>query len=231
VTLITLPSCQILSTTQLGVDTQSRDVLLISLEGIDYLLIGLGDGTLITYCMQFENGLPVLEGRRKVVLGTHPISFSSFTSKGSLCVFTSCDRPTVIYSRNGKMLFSVVNIKDCTGMAPFNSEQFPDCLSISSETGFMIGSVDDIQKVHIQTYPLGQSPKRICHSDSSGVYAVCAQKIELSDRGEQMADRVLFFEDGTMDQVLIIYHYFVNNSCFNLHPLIKCNITAPKLRP
>ena len=169
VTLLALPTMEFISTTNLGVDTQGRDIMLITLENVDYLLVGLGDGTLITFLVQYEAGLPTLRGRRKVVLGTHPISLSCFSNNGSLCVFAACDRSSVIYSRNTKLLFSIVNIPDCTYMTPFHSELFPNCLAFVSEQGFMIGSVDDIQKVHIQTYPLGQSPRRICYSSISEV--------------------------------------------------------------
>jgi hypothetical protein len=44
----------------LGVDTQVRDVQLVSMEATPYLLIGLGDGTLISFSIQFTTGLPVL---------------------------------------------------------------------------------------------------------------------------------------------------------------------------
>ena len=51
-------------------------------------------------------------------------------------------------------------------MTPFHSEMFPDCLVMSSESGFRIGNVDDrmIQKLHISSYPLGEAPSRLSHS-------------------------------------------------------------------
>jgi len=155
------------------------------MEGVDYLLIGLGDGTLISYSVLSEAGLPSLGGRRKLVIGARPISLTCFINRGALCVFAACDRSTVIYSRNSKLLFSVVNIPECTGMAPFHSPLFPDCLAVTSEARFTIGSIDDIQKVHITTYPLGEGPRRICYSDAASVYAVCAQRLEQTERGEK----------------------------------------------
>ena len=41
-------------------------------------------------------------------------------------------------------------------MCPFHSELFPECLALASESGLMIGTVDDIQKLQIQTVPLGK---------------------------------------------------------------------------
>ena len=79
-----------------------------------YLLVGLGDGTLITFVVDCSTGLPSLTNRRKVVLGTHPISLTLFANAShGQCVFASCDRPTVVSGkRNGKLIFSVVNIQE-----------------------------------------------------------------------------------------------------------------------
>lgn len=168
---------QELTRTQLGVETQAqaRDVILVALGGPTasalYLMVGLGDGTLITFLVDSVDGLPNMTSRRKVVIGTHPISLTCFSNMGLACVFASCDRPTVLSIRNGKLIFSVVNISEVTGMAPFHSEMFPECLALSSEVGLMIGMVDEIQKLHVQTYPLGESPRRIAHCGQSGVYA------------------------------------------------------------
>jgi DNA damage-binding protein 1 len=38
-----------------------------------------------------------------------------------------------------------------------NSESFPDSLAISVENNLTIGTIDDIQKLHIRTVPLGAS--------------------------------------------------------------------------
>jgi DNA damage-binding protein 1 len=168
---------QELTRVQLGVETQAqaRDVILVSLGDLNavtlYLMVGLGDGTLITFVVDFLSGLPNVTTRRKVVLGMHPISLTCFSNAGVPCVFAACDRPTVVSTRNGKLIFSVVNIPEVTGMAPFHSEQFPECLALSSEAGLMIGIVDEIQKLHVQTFPLGEAPRRIVHSSQSGVYA------------------------------------------------------------
>jgi len=161
-----------------------------------------GDGMLITYMVMSDAGLPMLERCRKITLGTHPISLTCFVNRGALCVFASCDRSSVIYSRNSKLLFSVVNVPDCTDMTPFHSKLFPNCLATSSDVGFMIGAVEtEIQKVHIQSHYIGQAPRRICYCADSGVYAVCAQRIEITDNGEQITNRVLFFDGNSMEQL------------------------------
>ena len=83
----------------------ARDILLVEMGGKAYLFVGLGDGRLITYTVDFSGDLPSLVNRRNGVLGTHPITFSCFYNAGSLCVFAASDRPTIIYSKNGKVIY------------------------------------------------------------------------------------------------------------------------------
>lgn len=173
VRLHALPTLEEICRVQLGTDVQARDILIVELGDKVYLLIGLGDGRLITYTVDFSGDLPSLVNRRNGVLGTHPITFSCFQNAGAQCVFAACDRPTVMYSKNGKVLFSVLDVSqtEFTNMAPFHSELFPYCLALCSEASLVIGVIEDIQKVHIQTIPLGQAPSRIRHSAANGVYA------------------------------------------------------------
>ncbi len=57
-------------------------------------------------------------------------------------------------------------------MCPFNSSSFPDSLALAKETGLSIGNMDEIQKLHIRTVPLGEQPRRLAHQDTSRTFAV-----------------------------------------------------------
>ncbi|GAB5037076.1 dna damage-binding protein 1-like, partial [Nannochloropsis oceanica] len=161
VRLLSLPTLEGRHRCELGGDTQARSVLLTTFQDDHhYLLVGLGDGQLASYPLAFTGDQLSLGPRKKVSLGTQPLSLTPFSSHSSsspsLCVFASSDRPTVIYSSNGeKLLFSNVNTPEVTLMAPFHSPLFPDCLALASEGGLRIGTVDDIQKLQVQTVPLG----------------------------------------------------------------------------
>ena len=175
--LLALPTLQEIANNVISSDagaeshTQARAVLLVSLRGVSpLLLVGLGDGTLLLYPLDFSTGVPLLPTKRKVIIGTRPLSFACFSHDNNVCVFISCDRPTVLYTKSGKVLFSMANLQEVTGSAPFHSESFPNCLAFSSESGLKIGTVDNIQKIHIQTYSIGAAPRRICHSKRAGIY-------------------------------------------------------------
>lgn len=44
-----------------------------------------------------------------------------------------------------------------------------------------IGTVDDIQKLHIRSVPLGESPIRIAHQHETGTLAVLLNREEVCD--------------------------------------------------
>jgi DNA damage-binding protein 1 len=141
-----------------------------------HLLVGLGDGTLVTYLLAFPlSGLPTISNKQEIRLGTHPVSLSCFTNKGTLCVFAGCDQPTVLFSRqtNDQLLYSPVNIgsEDITCVTPFFHPSFVDCLALASDSTLILGNFDSLQRVHITSCPLGEAPRHITHHQTTSTLA------------------------------------------------------------
>ena len=104
-----LPTLKLIASQPLGGETIPRSILLTSFEGIHYVLCGLGDGHFFSFLFDISNFQ--FSDKRKISLGTTPISLNTFYSNGNKSVFASSDRPTVIYSSNKKLVFSNVNLK------------------------------------------------------------------------------------------------------------------------
>jgi DNA damage-binding protein 1 len=141
-----------------------------------HLLVGLGDGTLVTYLLSFlAAGLPTISNKQEIRLGTHPVSLTCFLNKGTLCVFAGCDQPTILFSRptNDQLLYSPVNIgsEDVTCVSPFFHPSFSDCLALASDSALILGSFDSLQRVHITSCPLGEAPRHITHHKTSSTLA------------------------------------------------------------
>ncbi|XVE48502.1 hypothetical protein DITRI_Ditri01bG0006900 [Diplodiscus trichospermus] len=196
VSIFSLPDLNLITKEQLGGEIIPRSVLLCSFEGISYLLCALGDGHLLNFQLNMSSG--ELTDRKKVSLGTQPITLRTFSSKNATHVFASSDRPTVIYSSNKKLLYSNVNLKEVSHMCPFNSAAFPDSLAIAKEGELTIGTIDDIQKLHIRSIPLGEHARRICHQEQSRTFAICSLKNQSSaDESEMHFIRLL--DDQTFE--------------------------------
>ncbi|KAJ6775944.1 DNA DAMAGE-BINDING PROTEIN 1B [Salix koriyanagi] len=190
------PSCSQLAAEPLGGEIIPRSVLLCSFEGISYLLCALGDGHLLNFQLNLSTG--ELKDRKKVSLGTQPITLRTFSSKNTTHVFAASDRPTVIYSSNKKLLYSNVNLKEVSHMCPFNSAAFPDSLAIAKEGELSIGTIDDIQKLHIRSIPLGEQARRICHQEQSRTFAICSLKTH-SNAEESEMNFIRLLDDQTFE--------------------------------
>nr|AVV64025.1 CPSF A subunit region family protein [Anisakis simplex] len=179
VALRSLPDLKEIVREKCGGEMLARSLLISQMEGNVYLLVALGDGTLYYYRIDMKTG--ALTEPKKATLGTQPILLKKFTSRGIRNVFACSDRPTVIYSSNQKVVFSNVNLKLVTHMCALNSTIYTDSLVLTDGQTLVIGRIDDIQKLHIRTVPLGESVSRIAYQPESGTIAVLVQRTEIVD--------------------------------------------------
>lgn len=139
-------------------------------EQHNYLLCALGDGSMFYFSLDRNTGS--LYDKKKVTLGTQPTVLRTFRSFSTSNVFACSDRPTVIYSSNHKLVFSNVNMKEVNHMCSLNAEAYPDSLALATDNCVTIGTIDEIQKLHIRTIPLFESPRRIAYQESSQVCTI-----------------------------------------------------------
>ncbi|XP_069037719.1 DNA damage-binding protein 1 [Lepisosteus oculatus] len=177
--VLRLPDFSPLHREMLGGEIIPRSILMTTFEGSHYLLCALGDGALFYFGLDIETG--ALSERKKVTLGTQPTVLRTFRSLSTSNVFACSDRPTVIYSSNHKLVFSNVNLKEVNYMCPLNSEGYPDSLALANNSTLTIGTIDEIQKLHIRTVPLYESPRRICYQESSQCFGVLSSRVEVQD--------------------------------------------------
>ncbi|KAG8438196.1 hypothetical protein GDO86_008764 [Hymenochirus boettgeri] len=177
--ILSLPDFQLLHKEMLGGEIIPRSILMTTFESSHYLLCALGDGALFYFSLNTDTGL--LIDRKKVTLGTQPTVLRTFRSLSTTNVFACSDRPTVIYSSNHKLVFSNVNLKEVNYMCPLNSEGYPDSLALANNSTLTIGTIDEIQKLHIRTVPLYESPRKICYQEVSQCFGVLSSRIEVQD--------------------------------------------------
>ncbi|XP_018327485.1 DNA damage-binding protein 1 [Agrilus planipennis] len=163
----------------LGGEIIPRSVLMTNFEGHSYLLCALGDGSMFYFNLHKDSG--TLSEKKRVTLGTQPTVLRTFRSLSTTNVFACSDRPTVIYSSNHKLVFSNVNMKEVNHMCSLNAEAYPDSLALATDSSVTIGTIDEIQKLHIRTVPLQESPRRIAYQESSQTFGVLAARMDVQD--------------------------------------------------
>lgn len=178
--VLRLPNMDEVCVEKLGGEIIPRSVLMTSFEDIRYLLCALGDGTFFHFVMD-KSG--VLLEKKKVTLGTQPAALKTFRSQSTVNVFACSDRPTVIYSSNHKLVFSNVNLKEVGCMCPLNTKGYPQSLALSNDNSLTIGTIDEIQKLHIRSVPLAESPRRIAYQEKTQSFGVLSIRVEIQDSG------------------------------------------------
>ncbi|RHY28438.1 hypothetical protein DYB32_005979 [Aphanomyces invadans] len=210
VSLYHLPDLRLETTVLLGGDVLPRSLLSIRFHDQPYVLVGMGDGTLYTYVLDMDasTAAVTLTNKKKISLGAQPILLSAFRSKDVTHVFAASDRPTVLYSQHGKLLFSNVNVKQVNAMCSFNSAALPDCLALASAEDLTIGTIDNIQKLHVQTVPLHEWPRRLAHDPISHTLAVCTVKYSLDADNNHVDEMEVSFVRLLDDQSFDTLHSY-----------------------
>lgn len=108
--LFSLPKLDPISKFQVSSEVIPRSVLFASFEGNSFLLCAMGDGGLFSWKVDAVSG--DLCDKKKVPLGTKPVTLRRFWTNGTSHVFAASDRPTVIYGANKKLLYSNLNEDD-----------------------------------------------------------------------------------------------------------------------
>ncbi|CAH1116723.1 unnamed protein product [Phaedon cochleariae] len=177
--ILRLPDLSEATKELLGGEIIPRSVLMANFEGHNYLLCALGDGSMFYFSLHKDSG--ALTDKKKVTLGTQPTVLKTFRSLSTTNVFACSDRPTVIYSSNHKLVFSNVNMKEVNHMCSLNAEAYPDSLALATDTSVTIGTIDEIQKLHIRTVPLQESARRITYQEQTQTFGVVTARIDIQD--------------------------------------------------
>ncbi|TDG48387.1 hypothetical protein AWZ03_005132 [Drosophila navojoa] len=179
--ILSLPDLETIYTEKLSGEIIPRSILMTTFEDIHYLLCALGDGSMYYFILDRTTG--ILTDKKKVTLGTQPTTLRTFRSFATTNVFACSDRPTVIYSSNHKLVFSNVNLKEVNHMCSLNAQAYPDSLALATKNSVILGTIDEIQKLHIRTVPLGEGPRRIAYQEASQTFAVSTLRIDVHGRG------------------------------------------------
>lgn len=74
-------------------------------------------------------------------------------------------------------------------------------LAIAKEGELTIGTIDDIQKLHIRSIPLGEHARRICHQEQTRTFAICSLKYNQASAEDSEMHFIRLLDDQTFDIV------------------------------
>ena len=85
----------------------------------------------------------------------------------------------MIYSSTQKLVFSNVNLREVKHMCALNAEAYPDSLVLATDSTVTIGTIDEIQKLHIRTIPLKETPRRITYQEQTQTFGVITMRHDI----------------------------------------------------
>ncbi|CAF0930077.1 unnamed protein product [Brachionus calyciflorus] len=173
--LFKVPDLSLITSEVAKVDVIPRSILIEYLDDIPYLFVSFGDGSVISHVISKDLGLI---DRRKVVLGTQPTILKKFTSSDSKNIFACSDRPSVISSANQKLVYSSVNLKQVDYMCQLDSKLYPDSLILTSSGTLRIGTMDNLQKLHIRSLHLNETVRRICYQAETKAFGLISYRLD-----------------------------------------------------
>ncbi|KAJ2686804.1 DNA damage-binding protein 1a [Coemansia spiralis] len=179
VVLLALPSLAPALTINAGKGL-SRSVLMCSLGGTPYVLVGGGDGRLQHYSMMLGDHLEVSE-RKYVHLGSRPLALSRFSNHGEASVFAASDHSAVLFAHRpadglGRLMCANVDAQNIRCATAVQSSMFPDdaLLLLVTESKLTLARADPAQRLHVSLRPLPPlaAPHRLAYNAALAVYGV-----------------------------------------------------------
>ncbi|RMZ72713.1 uv-damaged dna binding [Pyrenophora seminiperda CCB06] len=186
--ICSLDTLEPVKTVQISEESVPRSLLLTQIfpEQPPSLFVALADGNVVTYA--FDLTTHELAGRKSIVLGTREATFRALPrGNGLFNVFATCEHPSLIYSSEGRLVYSAVTAEKATTVCPFDSEAYPGSVAIATSEDLRIALVDTERTTHVQTLKVDETVRRIAYSPSLKAFGLGTIKRILKHGVELMA--------------------------------------------
>lgn len=182
-----------------------RDISLVQLHPKNTsgptLLVALEDGTVVTFNVYV--GDLSLSGKKSVTLGSSPARLHVLPEEdGTNSIFATTEHASLIYSAEGRIIYSATTADDATYVVPFDSEAFPDSVLLSTDEHVRLCHVDKERLTHVKALPVHETVRRVAYSAGLKAFALGCIKKELVNNEEvitssvKLVDEIIFQELG-----------------------------------
>ncbi|KAK5653914.1 hypothetical protein OQA88_7839 [Cercophora sp. LCS_1] len=177
-----------------------RDLALVQVLPSDVsgptLFIAMEDGNVVTFNISktYE-----FSARKSVVLGTREARFHLLPQEDGLYnIFATTEHPSLIYSSEGRIIYSAVTAEDATCVCPFDTDAFPEAIVVATDNQIKISQIDTERRAHVRALPMRETIRRIAYSPSEKVFGLGCIKRNLVDGEEivqssfKLVDEIIF---------------------------------------
>ncbi|KAM3526186.1 hypothetical protein MY4038_006934 [Beauveria bassiana] len=187
-----------------------RDIALVQLHPRNIsgptLLVALEDGTVTSFDVSVKN--LELSGKKTVTLGSSPARLHILpepddTSDGTSSIFATTEHSSLIYSSEGRLVYSATTADNATCVVPFDSYGFPHCILVSTDKNVRICRIDKERLTHVKSLPVHETVRRVAYAPGAKAFALGCIKKDLIQNAEvitssvKLVDEIMFQELGT----------------------------------
>jgi DNA damage-binding protein 1 len=165
------------------------------------LFVAMEDGNVHTFNVSVQD--LALSGRKTVVLGTRQASFQLLPQpSGVYNIFATSEHSSLIHGSEGRIVYSAVTAEDATCACPFDTEAYPGCIALATESQIKIAQIDEERQTHVRPLEMGETIRRIAYSPTEKVFGLGCIKRSLVQGEEvvqssfRLVDDVIFASLG-----------------------------------
>ena len=168
------------------------------------LFVAMANGEVVTFSLRTSDSS--LSSRKAIVLGTQQANFKALPAgDGIYSVFATCEHPSLIYSSEGRVVYSAVTAEKATCVCPFDCEAYPEAIAIATAEDLKIALVDNERTTHVNTLPVAETVRRLAYSTTLKAFGAGTIRRTLKDGYElikshfKLVDEVVFKSLDTFD--------------------------------
>ncbi|KAK8127632.1 DNA damage-binding protein 1a [Apiospora sp. TS-2023a] len=164
------------------------------------LFVAMEDGFVFTFNVSKSDF--ALSGRKSIVLGTRHARLQLLPKPdGVYNVFSTSEHSSLIYASHGRIIYSAVTAQDATCVCHFDTEAFPDCIALATETTLKLALIDDERRTHVQTLPMEQTVRRIAYSRNERAFGLGCVRREVVNNEEMITSSFRLVDEVVFDKI------------------------------
>jgi DNA damage-binding protein 1 len=185
------------------------------------LFVGLADGNVVTYSIESQSKL--FAARKSIILGTQQANFTTLSREDGLeNVLAICEHPSLVYSSEGRMVYSAVTAEDATCVSSFDSAAYPGAIAIATaDTGELkLAVVDQERTTHVETLAVNETVRRIAYSSSLKAFGLGTIKRTLKAGVEEVQSHFKLVDEVVFQEL----HTFALNTDELIESCMRCEL-------
>ncbi|RMZ90486.1 hypothetical protein DV736_g2266, partial [Chaetothyriales sp. CBS 134916] len=168
------------------------------------LFVAMLDGTVLTFA--FDLSKLTLSNMARILLGSEPVFFKLLPrdrdGQSGLCnVFASCEQPSLIYSAEGRIVYSAVSYDKVSRVCYFNSASYADAIAIATPTELTLANIGTERATQLQTLALHQTVRCVAYDASAKLFEMGCIRRQLEDGNEMLCSSVKIADEVTFKEL------------------------------